>query len=200
MRQSTSRRCVHRAKTALSSQTACCSGVRGCAGVNCHSTVMSVWARPAMASRPRPANRSCSVMLKGQRRWRRWMWHRATGLRFVATRGEAVSRRRMFPSRSGWYGEQRVRAEELPTAPVMAGGLTFVADRSGVVQAYAEDGSLRWSTPLGGPVFYPPTIVERRLLVGCRRRACLALEAATGRLLWSYRSHRKLAGCRSMGS
>ena len=48
-------------------------------------------------------------------------------------------------------------------------------------------GALRWSTPLGGPVFYPPTIAERRLVVGAADGRVYALEAATGRLLWSYR-------------
>lgn len=83
--------------------------------------------------------------------------------------------------------QQRIPAADLPTAPVMAGGVTFVADRSGVVQAFGEDGALRWATPLGGPIFYPPTVVNRRLYVGSADGRVYALEAATGRLLWSYR-------------
>jgi outer membrane protein assembly factor BamB len=76
---------------------------------------------------------------------------------------------------------------ELPTAPVMAGGLTFVADRGGAVRALNEQGQLQWTTCTGGPVYYPPTVSGGRLFVGSADGRVYAMEAATGRMLWSYR-------------
>ncbi|MHB0958999.1 MAG: outer membrane protein assembly factor BamB family protein [Pirellulaceae bacterium] len=78
-------------------------------------------------------------------------------------------------------------AMELPTAPVMAGGLTFVADRSGAVTALDDQGRIQWTTLTGGPVYYAPAIANGRLFVGSADGRVYAMEAATGRLLWSYR-------------
>ncbi len=76
----------------------------------------------------------------------------------------------------------------LPTAPVTAGGLVFVADRSGAVRALdAKDGTVRWTTYTGGPVYFPPCIEDGRAFVGSADGRVYALEAATGRLLWSFR-------------
>ena len=69
----------------------------------------------------------------------------------------------------------------------MAGGLTFVADRSGAVRALNDQGQIRWTTLTGGPVYYSPTIADGRLFVGSADGRVYALEAATGRLLWTYR-------------
>ncbi len=78
-------------------------------------------------------------------------------------------------------------ATALPTAPVVAGGLTFVGDRTGTVRALDEQGEIRWTTHVGGAVCFPPTVAENRLFVGSADGRVYALEAASGRLLWSYR-------------
>jgi outer membrane protein assembly factor BamB len=77
--------------------------------------------------------------------------------------------------------------EEMPTAPITVGGLTFVADRAGVVRALDGEGKLRWSVRTGGPVYFPPTVAGGRAFVGSADGRVYALEAATGRFLWSYR-------------
>ncbi len=81
----------------------------------------------------------------------------------------------------------RVTSTNLPTAPVMAGGWTFVADRDGAVRALDEQGQQVWIAHMGGPVYYPPAVADGRLLLGSADGRVYALEAATGRLLWSYR-------------
>jgi outer membrane protein assembly factor BamB len=77
--------------------------------------------------------------------------------------------------------------DELPTAPIIVGGTTFVADRAGVVRAIDPHGALRWATRTGGPIYYPPTFANGRLFVGSADGRVYALEATSGRQLWSYR-------------
>lgn len=75
----------------------------------------------------------------------------------------------------------------LPTAPVAAGGLAFVAGDDGVVRAIdAPSGKLRWTFSTAGPILRPPTIWEGRAYVGSGDGYVYALEAATGRLLWRF--------------
>lgn len=75
---------------------------------------------------------------------------------------------------------------DLPTAPVAAGGYVFVADRGGSVRAFREDGEPVWTTYLGGAVYYPPAIADGRLFVGAADGKVHALEATSGRVLWSF--------------
>jgi outer membrane protein assembly factor BamB len=81
----------------------------------------------------------------------------------------------------------RLPTPEWPTAPVLAGGLTFVADRSGAVRALDERGELRWTTLTGGPIYYAPAVADGRLFVGSADGRVYAMEAVTGKLLWTYR-------------
>lgn len=83
--------------------------------------------------------------------------------------------------------QSQVVRESLPTAPVLAGGNVIVADRTGVVQALDAQGQPLWRVCTGGPIYYPPTLAEHRLYFGSADGHVYALEAATGRLLWSYR-------------
>ncbi len=75
----------------------------------------------------------------------------------------------------------------LPTAPVAAGGLVFVADRSGAVRALDSRGTLVWKTLTAGPIYYPPAVAHDRLYVGSADGRVYAFEARTGRRLWSFR-------------
>lgn len=76
---------------------------------------------------------------------------------------------------------------DLPTAPVTAGGLTFVADRTGAIRAFDSDGRTVWTRYTGGPVYYPPAIANSRLYAGSADGCVYAYEAKTGRFLWKFR-------------
>ncbi|TVP96045.1 MAG: hypothetical protein EA381_17800 [Planctomycetaceae bacterium] len=75
---------------------------------------------------------------------------------------------------------------DLPTAPVAAGGYAFVADRGGSLRAFRADGEPVWVKHLGGAIYYPPAISGDRLFVGSADGRVYALEATTGRELWSF--------------
>ena len=78
--------------------------------------------------------------------------------------------------------------EELPTAPVAAGGLVFVANRAGVIQAIeAETGDVAWKAYTTGPIYYPPVVEANQVFVGSADGRVYAYEAATGRALWNFR-------------
>jgi outer membrane protein assembly factor BamB len=81
----------------------------------------------------------------------------------------------------------QVSSGELPTAPVVAGGLVFVADRSGAVRAFDKDGKQVWKTFTAGPIYYPPAVANDRVYAGSADGRVYALEARTGRFLWSFR-------------
>jgi outer membrane protein assembly factor BamB len=84
-----------------------------------------------------------------------------------------------------WQAE--VAAGELPTAPVVAGGIVFVADRAGVVRALDEQGQPVWKQYTAGAIYYPPAVANSRVYVGSADGRVYAFEARTGRFLWSYR-------------
>ncbi len=84
-----------------------------------------------------------------------------------------------------WTAE--ICRDALPTAPVTAGGLVFVADRSGAVRAIDEHGKTVWQAFTAGPIYYPPTIAHDRLYVGSADGRVYAYAAQDGRFLWSYR-------------
>lgn len=75
----------------------------------------------------------------------------------------------------------------LPTAPVVAGGMVFIADRTGTVQALDAQGNSVWKAFTGGPVYYSPVVAHDRVYVGSADGRVYAFEAATGRLLWKFR-------------
>jgi outer membrane protein assembly factor BamB len=75
------------------------------------------------------------------------------------------------------------------TAPVAAGGLTFVGGADGIVRAIdASTGRLSWKAHTGGAIRMPPTIWEGRAYVGSGDGWVYAFEAKTGRLLWRFRA------------
>lgn len=80
-----------------------------------------------------------------------------------------------------------VCANALPTAPVTAGGMVFVADRTGAVSAFDQQGKLIWKSYTAGPIYYAPTIAHDRVYVGSADGRVYALAATDGRFLWSYR-------------
>ncbi len=85
----------------------------------------------------------------------------------------------------------RVLAEDqnIPTAPVAAGDLVFVAGSNGTVRAAdAETGELRWSFDTNYPIKEAPTVWNGRLYFGCADGHVYCLDAATGHQLWKFRA------------
>ncbi|MCH8827971.1 MAG: PQQ-binding-like beta-propeller repeat protein, partial [Planctomycetes bacterium] len=80
-----------------------------------------------------------------------------------------------------------VSSKNLQTAPVVAGGLVFIADRSGVVRALDENGKQIWKQYTGGAIYYPPAVADDRVFVGSADGRVYAFAARSGRFLWSYR-------------
>jgi outer membrane protein assembly factor BamB len=76
---------------------------------------------------------------------------------------------------------------ETPTAPVTAGGVVFIGDRSGAVQAIDADGKQKWKAYTGGAIYYSPAVSRGRVYVGSADGWVYAFEAATGRRLWRFR-------------
>jgi len=70
---------------------------------------------------------------------------------------------------------------------VIAGGMIFVADRNGAVHAFDTSGDRIWTAYTGGAIYYAPAIANDRLYVGSADGRVYALEARTGRTLWTYR-------------
>ncbi|MCA9173435.1 MAG: PQQ-binding-like beta-propeller repeat protein [Planctomycetales bacterium] len=75
----------------------------------------------------------------------------------------------------------------LPTAPVVAGGKVFMADRGGAVRAFSDEGKPLWTTFTGGAIYYAPSISDGRVFVGSADGRVYALAASDGRVLWSRR-------------
>jgi outer membrane protein assembly factor BamB len=84
-----------------------------------------------------------------------------------------------------WAAE--VSRDVLPTAAVTAGGMVFVADRSGAVQALDADGQRVWKTYTAGPIYFPPQVAHDRVYVGSADGRVYAFAATDGAFLWSYR-------------
>ncbi|MFW6163459.1 MAG: PQQ-binding-like beta-propeller repeat protein, partial [Planctomycetota bacterium] len=74
------------------------------------------------------------------------------------------------------------------TAPVIAGGLVFVADRDRhrVVALDATTGAERWSRRVRGRVVTPPSFARGRLVLGTRAGWVYCLDAATGEVAWRF--------------
>ncbi|MHC4540937.1 MAG: outer membrane protein assembly factor BamB family protein, partial [Planctomycetota bacterium] len=75
----------------------------------------------------------------------------------------------------------------MPTAPVIAGGVVFIGDRTGVVQAIDIDGQQKWKVHTGGAVYFPPAVARGRVYAGSADGWVYAFEAAAGRRLWRFR-------------
>ncbi len=87
--------------------------------------------------------------------------------------------------RKRWSAD--LHSSALPTAPVVAGGMVFVADRSGLVQAFDRAGKPVWQAYANGAIYYPPTVAGNRIFAGSADGRVWAWEAKTGRFLWSFR-------------
>jgi hypothetical protein len=82
-----------------------------------------------------------------------------------------------------------IKLDGAPTAPVIAEGRVFLADRDRnlVFALSAETGETLWSYPTGGIVDTPPTWHQGRLLFGSADGWVTCLRAADGVLAWRVR-------------
>ncbi len=74
--------------------------------------------------------------------------------------------------------------DSVVAAPAVAGGRVYFGSYDGKVYALAGDGTLLWTHDTKAPVTSTPAVVEGRVLVGSRSYDFLALDAATGAVLW----------------
>jgi outer membrane protein assembly factor BamB len=83
----------------------------------------------------------------------------------------------------------KARLVSCVSAPVVAGGITFVAGTdTGEVMAFdANTGKQQWCSMLGGRVDTPPTIHKGLALVGSHDGWVYALSAKNGQLAWRSR-------------
>ncbi len=79
---------------------------------------------------------------------------------------------------------------ETLTAPVVAGGRLFVADRDAYTLhcLSVDTGKPVWKHFAGGPVDSPPTIYRGLCVFGCGDGTVTCLDAATGRLAWRFKT------------
>lgn len=92
-----------------------------------------------------------------------------------------------IPGRANQAWTLQLPADAHPTAPVVAGNMVFVGDRTGAVRAIDADGHERWKVHTAGAVYCPPAVADGRLYVGSADGRVYSFEAATGRRLWSFR-------------
>ncbi len=76
------------------------------------------------------------------------------------------------------------------TAPVIAGGRLFVADKSThrLHAVKAHNGDRIWSFTAGGSIDSPPTVSGERVIFGCRDGRVYCLRARDGNLIWCFRA------------
>ncbi|MCP5554235.1 MAG: PQQ-binding-like beta-propeller repeat protein [Akkermansiaceae bacterium] len=110
-------------------------------------------------------------------------------LRYRGDDQRSDNTRRPLPGTAEMKWKTVTAKNDLPTAPVAAGGLVFVGDRTGRLRAWnADTGELVWQTLLSTAIWYPPAISQDRLFLGAADGKVHAFEAKTGRPLWSFRT------------
>ncbi len=115
----------------------------------------------------------------GERDWPTYRGNNSRSSSTTAPVAESISQR--------W--EFRPPLEHIPTVPISAGGLVFIAGEDGKVCALdANSGAVRWEFATPSPIKAAPTVTEGRVLVGGGDGQVYALEATTGRLLWRFRA------------
>ncbi len=139
----------------------------------------------AMAERPAPAPRLTvhsghSYVAPLPSRPGDWVAYRANNSRTDASDRE-------IPADVALQWKVDICRADLPTAPVTAGGLVFIADRTGVVQALDVAGQPVWKQYTTGAIYFPPAVYDNRLYVGSADGRVYAFEARTGRPLWNFR-------------
>jgi len=135
---------------------------------------------PVLEKRPAyvrtPAGPGVDTSYEGE-----WPTYRGDAARSGASRCDV-------PAKPAVAWEARIGATV--TAPVVAGGRVFVADRDAytVYCLDAADGRERWRYLANGPVDSPPTIHRGLCTFGCGDGSVYCLDAETGELAWRFKT------------
>lgn len=113
--------------------------------------------------------------------------HSATWPAFRGDQHQSSTTQIPIPEKTHSAWSAQVTKSALLTAPVIAGNMIFLADRSGVIYAYDMQGKLLWKQYTGGAIYYPPTVSKDRLYAGSADGRVYAFAAKTGQPLWSFR-------------
>ena len=110
-----------------------------------------------------------------------WPTYRRDNARSGATAAEAPA-----DPKPAWRAEVGATL----TAPVVAGGRLYVADRDAyTVHCLSVDtGKPIWKFLAGGPIDSPPTIYRELCVFGCGDGSVYCLDAPTGRLAWRFKT------------
>lgn len=112
-----------------------------------------------------------------------WPTYRANHSRSSSSQVKLQSGRRQL----NWAAD--LSPSFVPSAPVAAGGLIYVAGDGGIVRAFdAESGDVKWEFPTGAPVLYPPTISDGNAYFGSGDGYAYCVSADTGDMLWKFRA------------
>ncbi len=118
-----------------------------------------------------------------------WHWKPA------ATPPEGIKRPKGHSfSEEGVHGSS-AETEYIPSAAIAVGSSAYLVDMQGIVRSFdLGSGKLRWSYPLGGKAFEPPTYWKGALYASCADGYLYCLSAAGGELVWRFRAapHQRL--------
>ena len=108
---------------------------------------------------------------------------------YQADNARSMSTKTVIPDSAKRKWSHELPDAAFPTAPIVARGLVFFADRNGAIHAVdAESGELAWKTFTAGPVYFPPAYGNNRLYVGSADGRVYALEAKSGKILWTFQA------------
>lgn len=125
-------------------------------------------------------------LFNGQRR----AWSPAPGPRKLRELWRAPLARPIPPEATGPTRDQLVCGiyNGPLTAPIVADGLLFVADRDRgrLLALDAATGQARWTCQAGGRILTPPTFARGRVVFGTRDGYVHCLDARTGQAAWTF--------------
>lgn len=90
-----------------------------------------------------------------------------------------------FAARTGKPLWSVATGAEILAQPLVAGDQVICANGLGLVAAFTKRGEQRWSFTAGDAVYSSPVLVDGKVVFGCNDGKLHALEAATGKPVWT---------------